>query len=85
MSEAVVRCPYCVQGSEFRPMFRPPGKKRFVCVICGHTSMPDGAYSNCHCPKCQQMNRIANRCRNSQELRQRVAPDPPLPAIYQSS
>ena len=70
MSEVVVRCPYCVLGKEFRPMLRDPGKKRFVCVGCGHTKMPSAGHSTCHCPKCRHMSRVATRCRESE-----VAPE----------
>lgn len=59
MSQEIVRCPYCVQDSEFRPMFRE--SKLFVCVSCGHTVVPDDAYAKCPCPRCQQMNNAATR------------------------
>jgi len=62
MSPLIVRCPYCVLGNEFRPMFRR--SKKFICVSCGHTTFPDVPYSKCACPKCQEMNQIANRCRS---------------------
>ena len=64
-SEVAVRCPYCVLENQFRPMFRQPGKKRFVCVGCGHVATPGPIHSTCHCPKCRQMSRIATRCRES--------------------
>lgn len=66
MSEVAVRCPYCVLDNEFRPMFRQPGKKRFVCICCGHIATPGAIHSTCHCPKCREMARIATRCRESQ-------------------
>jgi len=72
MSEGAVRCPYCVLEDEFRPMFRHPGKKRFVCLSCGHTAMPLAIASTCHCPKCRLMSRIANRCRQSAQQRERA-------------
>lgn len=78
MSEVVVRCPYCVQGKEFRPMLRQLGKKRFVCVGCGHTAVPGPIHSTCHCPRCRKMSRAANLCRESQELRQSFSADQPV-------
>lgn len=65
MSEVLVRCPYCVSENEFRPMFRQHGKKRFVCLSCGHIATPGAIHSTCHCPKCREMTRIATRCRES--------------------
>ena len=60
MSQEIVRCPYCVLGSEFQPMFRR-SDTTFACVNCGHTSSPEDPYLRCSCPRCHQMNRIANR------------------------
>jgi Zn ribbon nucleic-acid-binding protein len=81
MSEVVIRCPYCVSGDEFRPMFRHHGKKIFICVGCGHRTLPGAIYSACQCPKCRSMNRAATRCRESQELRPHVSPDARPPAL----
>jgi predicted RNA-binding Zn-ribbon protein involved in translation (DUF1610 family) len=83
MPQEIVRCPYCVLGSEFRPMFCSTSRttsrttpratsrrpKKFFCVSCGHTTTPGALYSQCACPKCQEMNRLANRCRSAEELR----------------
>lgn len=60
MSQEIIRCPYCVLDSEFRPMFRK-SKKLFVCASCGHTATPDEPYEKCPCPRCRQMNTAANR------------------------
>ena len=65
MSQEIVRCPYCVLGSEFRPMIRRT-KKRFACVSCGHAALPDdphAPYAKCPCAGCQRTNQIATRCR----------------------
>jgi predicted RNA-binding Zn-ribbon protein involved in translation (DUF1610 family) len=75
MLEEIVRCPYCVQGSEFRPMFRK-SKKWFACMTCDHVARPEDPYAKCACPKCVEMSRLANRRRTSEELRGR----PDLPA-----
>lgn len=60
MSQETIRCPYCVLGSDFRPMFQRPNKS-FVCVGCGHLSSPEDPHLRCHCQRCIQMNRVANR------------------------
>jgi len=60
MLQDTVRCPYCVLGSDFRPMFRR-GKKSFVCVSCGHTSIPEEPYAKCPCSRCRKLNRLASR------------------------
>ena len=78
MSDEIVRCPYCVMGSEFRPMLRRPRTKGFSCVSCGHVAMPDDPYLKCHCPRCRDMNRIASRCRTSADLRRRDTSDVPV-------
>jgi len=76
MSEAIVRCPYCVLGSEFRPMFRR-SSRRFICLCCGHAAQPEEPYAKCSCAKCREMIRIASRCRSLEELRKRLAADLP--------
>ena len=71
MPQEIVRCPYCVLGNEFRPMFCSTNRraKKFVCINCGHASTPDGPYSRCTCPKCQEMTRLASQRRSAEELR----------------
>jgi hypothetical protein len=76
MSDEIVRCPYCVLGNEFRPMIRR-SKNWFICLSCGHLATPNVLYSKCACSKCQEMNRIASRCRGSEELRRSLPPDLP--------
>ena len=65
MSQEIVRCPYCVLGSEFRPMFLQTtfhrSKKSFICVSCGHKAAPEDPYSKCPCARCHNLNRIASR------------------------
>jgi hypothetical protein len=60
MSQEIVRCPYCVEGSDFRPMFRQ-SEESFVCSGCGHESTPEGRYGRCICQRCIRMNRVASR------------------------
>lgn len=65
MSDVIVRCPYCVLGDEFRPMSR--SRSWFTCVVCGHRAHPDQVSARCACPKCQEMNLLASRCKTSEE------------------
>ncbi len=60
MSQETMRCPYCVLGSEFRPMCRR-AKKSFLCVSCGHTATPDDPYSKCPCSRCRELKLTASR------------------------
>jgi hypothetical protein len=60
MSQDIVRCPYCVLGSEFQPMSRR-SEDTFACLNCGHISSPEGHYLRCACSRCREMSRIANR------------------------
>ena len=60
MPQEIIRCPYCVLDSEFRPMFGKSAKL-FVCLSCGHTATPDEPHEKCPCPRCCQMNLAANR------------------------
>lgn len=78
MSEEIVRCPYCVLDSEFRPMLRGTRKHSFVCVSCGHLATPEDPYLKCPCPRCLEMNRIASRCRSSEDLRRQDTADLPV-------
>ena len=66
MSQEIIRCPYCVLGGEFRPMFRKT-KKCFGCVSCGHTATAEQGYSKCSCLRCRQMTRVASRRRISDD------------------
>jgi hypothetical protein len=49
---AVVRCPYCVSGDEFKPMAALSGDGRFVCRQCGHLAIPSNKSFECVCRKC---------------------------------
>lgn len=67
MSQEIVRCPYCVLGNEFRPMYWRT--KKFVCINCGHAATPGGIHSTCDCPRCQEMIRLASQHRSLEDLR----------------
>ena len=47
----IVRCPYCVLGSEFRPMIRHLDG-RYICDKCGHTACPKNPAYGCQCETC---------------------------------
>jgi hypothetical protein len=68
MLPEIVRCPYCVQGGCFRPMLQR-SEYSFVCLGCGHTTIPDDPQAKCSCVRCYEVNQAANRCRNFEELR----------------
>lgn len=68
MYEEIVRCPYCVQGNEFRPMQRRETDE-FVCPKCGHVANPDDHYMKCQCERCREMNRVSARRRSPEDDR----------------
>jgi hypothetical protein len=57
MAEAVVRCPYCVSGTEFVPLLALRDGA-FVCAKCGHMTIP-GEDFKCHCSKCVDMRSLS--------------------------
>ena len=73
MSE-IVRCPYCVQGGCFRPMFQQ-SRGSYFCLGCGHTSKPEQHDARCECPRCLEVIQVASRCRNGEESRRYATAD----------
>jgi hypothetical protein len=57
MANLIVRCPYCLQGNEFRPMLQRP--TWFVYEKCGHVEIPDDPDFRCSCRRCVELNRVA--------------------------
>src|SRR5579864_2626748 len=49
------RCPYCVQGDDFKLMLWFNGY--FICTWCGHKIIPARPDFQCPCPKCQDLRR----------------------------
>jgi len=47
-----VRCPYCVQNGQFRPMVKPHAVKWLLCAQCGHMTIPSQPLFTCTCHKC---------------------------------
>jgi hypothetical protein len=62
-SHFVLRCPYCVSGSDFRPLLaRTDG--RFFCVQCGHIASPRELTYVCGCEQCVRVSQAAVRLEN---------------------
>lgn len=52
-----VRCPYCVQGVDFRLMEREGASDCYICGRCGHRSLASPAFYQCRCKKCCTLER----------------------------
>jgi hypothetical protein len=76
MFDEIVRCPYCVEGGEFRPMLQR-STQRFLCPACGHMSIPADPRAKCSCNRCREMNELALRQRTAEETRRRMMSDVP--------
>jgi hypothetical protein len=64
MSQEIIRCPYCVLGSEFRPMVQSnlwSPNESFLCLNCGHAATPADPYAKCACSRCLELAQIASR------------------------
>jgi hypothetical protein len=57
MSEKVFRCPYCVEGEQFRPMLQKPGW--LICELCGHVQLPGDPGFKCGCQRCLKLQQAA--------------------------
>jgi predicted RNA-binding Zn-ribbon protein involved in translation (DUF1610 family) len=51
-----IRCPYCVEGREFRLMLSRDSEECYLCANCGHLAMPKHPGFNCPCTKCIALN-----------------------------
>jgi hypothetical protein len=47
-----IRCPYCVERSEFKAMMPADLEGWFICDNCGHLTVPGNPEFQCRCPKC---------------------------------
>jgi hypothetical protein len=54
MIKKVIRCPYCVAGSDFKEMVVHLDG-RMICRKCGHMVIAADPDFKCSCPKCQEM------------------------------
>lgn len=52
-----IRCPYCAVGLDFRLMVRQAGGDWYVCVGCGHLSLPSSPFYRCICRRCSGIDR----------------------------
>jgi len=51
-----IRCPYCVEGREFRLMLERASEECYLCANCGHVAMPQRPGFKCPCAKCHALN-----------------------------
>ena len=58
-NELHLRCPYCVEGFEFRLMLSSYSDGLFVCRQCGHKEMPKEPDFVCQCEKCRALRQAA--------------------------
>ena len=47
-----IRCPYCVEGGDFKVMAPRAEGEWFLCLKCGHANMPSHPSYRCNCTKC---------------------------------
>jgi hypothetical protein len=50
-----VRCPYCVEGHNFKLMNPSADGEWFLCPTCGHATMPGNSTYRCNCSKCAEL------------------------------
>lgn len=48
----ILRCPYCVEGDNFKEMVVQTGGDWFLCTECGHLALPSQPAFRCLCGKC---------------------------------
>jgi hypothetical protein len=48
----VRRCPYCVEGGEFKAMSANDDGDWLICARCGHLAVVGDPGFKCTCPKC---------------------------------
>ncbi len=46
------RCPYCVEGREFKLMLAHKSDECYMCMNCGHLAMANHPEFQCPCVKC---------------------------------
>ena len=56
---STLRCPYCVQGNDFRPMVELSGRSdgTFFCSKCHHVAGSAEGALKCGCANCRNLNR----------------------------
>jgi hypothetical protein len=53
----VLRCPYCVEGSNFKAMMGRAEGRWFLCARCGHVAVPEKPSYQCECANCAELER----------------------------
>jgi hypothetical protein len=58
-----VRCPYCAEGDQFRPMIGLNGSEdgAFFCSKCHHLARPADPAFKCVCANCRNLDRTQTR------------------------
>jgi hypothetical protein len=51
----VIRCPYCIDGNEFKAMTGRAEGEWFLCVRCTHVTVPQDSDYQCKCAKCDEL------------------------------
>jgi hypothetical protein len=49
-----IRCPYCIEGGDFKGMKVKAEGEWFLCVQFGHIAIPSHPSYLCSCPKCTE-------------------------------
>jgi hypothetical protein len=52
----IVRCPYCVEGNNFKAMMGSADGQRFMCGRCSHVTVPANPDYQCTCLNCTVSN-----------------------------
>lgn len=58
-----LRCPFCSEGHNFRPMIELSGRPdgMFFCSSCHHMAHPAQSAFRCECTNCKDLNRGSGR------------------------
>jgi len=54
----IVRCPYCVEGGNFKAMMGTADGEKFQCARCSHVTMPESPGYSCRCLNCTIINAV---------------------------
>lgn len=56
----VIRCPYCVEQGNFKPMLAQSNGEWYICSNCGHLALPSSPLFQCTCSRCVTLERSTN-------------------------
>lgn len=51
----IIRCPYCIEGKDFKVMIGRAEGEWFLCARCSHVTMPHDPGYECKCAKCDDL------------------------------